>query len=129
MTAEEREKLRELAAAGISRVEAARVLGRSHSMVVKRVQEMGLDWRPPPKPPAKPKPPRGPAPRLWTADDDRQLTELAAAGVPIGQAAHRIDRQYNTVVRHSKALGLSWQHDTQARARARDLTSLDVAGS
>lgn len=57
LSAEEIEKLRELATAGISRVEAARILERSHSTVVRRVQEMRLEWTPPRRavaPPAEP---------------------------------------------------------------------------
>lgn len=50
-SAAERLKLRELATVGISRVEAARILRRSHSMVVRRVQELSLEWTsPPPRP-------------------------------------------------------------------------------
>jgi len=35
----------------------------------------------------------------------------------------QLDRDYDTVWRHSRLLGLSWKRDTGARARARDYLS------
>jgi IS30 family transposase len=48
-SAAEREKLRKLATLGISRVEAARILQRSHSAIVRQVQKLGVEWAPPPR--------------------------------------------------------------------------------
>jgi hypothetical protein len=51
--------------------------------------------------------------------------DLAVAGTPLGLAANALNRDYNTTLRHSRRLGLKWQRDTQARARARDLGRLE----
>lgn len=107
-------KLREMATAGISRVDAARILGRSHSMVVKRVQQMGLEWTPPPRAPRVEKPPWS-NPHAWTEADDRWLLALFEAGWSQGMAANEMDRPHNGVIRHSKALGIQWPRAGKSR--------------
>jgi Helix-turn-helix domain len=107
-SAAERERLRELASAGISMVEAARRLRRSPSTVVRRVREMGLDWRRPPAAPKAPKPPKGPAGRRWTDAEDARLTQLVAEGASIDRAAKDLDRQGSLVWRKAEGLGLRW---------------------
>jgi hypothetical protein len=41
------------------------------------------------------------------------LKQQAADGVPIGLAANRIDRRYNTVLKHARRLGLKFATRTQ----------------
>jgi hypothetical protein len=96
-SANEIEKLQLLATAGISMVEAARRLQRSPSTVVRRVREMGLDWRRPPAAPKAPKPPKGPVGRRWTDAEDARLTQLVAAGASIDRAAKELNRQASIV--------------------------------
>lgn len=117
----EADALREMASLGISKSEAARRLGRHPSTVSIHSRRVRLEWTPPPKRPRRDKQlPVGPIPRPWTDVDDRLLTELAAAGVPIGLAANHIDRDYNTTRSHSKQLGLKFERDRKARLRHRD---------
>jgi hypothetical protein len=125
-TEAEAEALREMASLGISKSEAARrPLGRHSATISVRSRRADVRWTPPPKQSRKAKPPPlGPIPRPWTEEDDRLLSELAASGVPVGLAAKEIDCDRNTTLRHSKLLGLIWQRDTRARARARDLGRL-----
>jgi hypothetical protein len=107
-TAAEVQKLRELATAGISMVEAARQLQRSHSTVIRRVRELGLAWRRPQPAPKSPKPPKGPAGRRWTDAEDARLTQLVAEGASIDRAAKDLDRQGSLVWRKAEGLGLRW---------------------
>jgi transcriptional regulator with GAF, ATPase, and Fis domain len=116
-SAAERERLRELASAGMSRVDAARLLGRSHSMVVRRVHEMGLEWTPPPRRPRLEKEPWV-NPHTWTDADDRWLIALAEAGWTQGMAANEMDRPGQTVWRHSKMLGIRWPSGNRSRKGA-----------
>jgi hypothetical protein len=110
--------LRELSKLGITKVEAARRLGRHHSTIRVHARLEGLTWKPPPKRPLRPKrAPEGPKPRPWTERDDRLLAQLAAAGVPKGLAANRMDRAYNTVWKHAKRLELKFERDREARLR------------
>jgi hypothetical protein len=113
-TSAESAALRKLAALGISRVEAARRLGRHASTISVRARRAGLKWTPPPAPPKSKKAmPAGPSARPWTDEDDRMLKQLAAGGVPIGVAANRIDRRYNTVLKHARRLGLKFARWTR----------------
>jgi hypothetical protein len=110
--------LRRLSTIGITRVEAARRLGRHPSTISDRARLAGLRWKPPPKSAPRPKPThKVPRPRPWTEKDDLLLAQLAATGVPVGLAANRIDRTYNTVLRHVKLLGLKFGRDREARSR------------
>lgn len=117
-SAAERQKLCELATAGISRVEAARILGRSHSAIVRRVQHMGLEWTPPPARQRVQTPPWV-NPNAWTDADDRWLIALAEAGWSQGLAANEMDRPTGTVIRHSKKLGIRWPQGNKSRKGAR----------
>ncbi|HCG02021.1 MAG TPA: hypothetical protein DEV93_15940 [Chloroflexi bacterium] len=116
-SAAERERLRDLAAAGISRVEAARRLKRSPSAVIRRVRELGLAWTPPTR---LARPERQPYinPYAWTEADDRWLLALAAAGWTQGLAANEMDRPAQTVWRHSKTLGIRWPPGNKSRKGA-----------
>jgi transposase-like protein len=108
LSPDEKRQLLELADAGISMVEAARRLKRSHSMVVRRVQELGLDWR---RPAPRPKPhraPKGSPGRLFTPEEDRRLADLVAAGATIDQASRELDRQGSLIWQRAKRLGLRW---------------------
>jgi len=116
-SAAEREQLLGLAKAGISRVEAARILGRSHSTVVRRVQDLGLEWTPPPRPRREREP--APRPYAWTEGDDRWLLALAEAGWSQGFAANEMDRPHQTVWRHSKKLGIRWPSGHRSRKGGR----------
>jgi hypothetical protein len=118
-TKKEAAALRKMATAGISRTEAARRLGRHASTVSKHILLMELEWKPPPREPRAVKPLLGPAPRPWSEKDDLRLTQLAAEGVPIGLAANRIGRAYNTVLKHAKRLGLKFERDRFAKLRHR----------
>ena len=110
--------LRVLSRIGITKSEAARRLGRHQSTISNHSRLAGLTWKPPPKGPPRPKPaPKGPRPRPWTENDDLLLAQLAAAGVPKGLAANRLDRAYNTVWIHAKRLGLIFERDREARLR------------
>jgi phosphoglycolate phosphatase-like HAD superfamily hydrolase len=103
---------------GISKSEAARRLGRHQSTISVHARLAGLTWKPPPKRPPQAKPrPKGPRPRPWTDNDDRLLAQLAAAGVPIGQATNRMDRAYNTVLKQAKRLRLKFERDREGRTR------------
>jgi transcriptional regulator with GAF, ATPase, and Fis domain len=114
-SAAEREQLLGLAKAGISRVEAARILGRSHSTVVRNVQKLGLDWRRPAAVPTASPAEREPSPYAWTEADDRWLLALAEAGWTQGLAANEMDRPTGTVIRHSKRLGIRWPQGNKSR--------------
>ena len=116
-SAAERERLRELATLGISRVEAARILGRSHSTVVRHVQQMGLEWTPPARPAHAERQPWV-NPYAWTEADDRWLIALSEAGWTQGLAANEMDRPHNTVIRHSKVLGIRWPPANRSRKGA-----------
>jgi transposase len=108
-SADEVEKLRQMARLGISRIEAARRLRRSPSTVIRRVREMGLAWRQPPARTRRPKPPpKAPAGRRWTDADDARLRELVAAGSSIDRAAKDLDRQASYVWLRAERLGLRW---------------------
>jgi hypothetical protein len=114
--------LRQLSRIGISKSEAARRLGRHPSTISVRSRLAGLTWKSPPKRPRPTKPaPKGPRGRPWTEKDDRQLTQLATAGVPIGRTANQVDRAYNTVLKHAKLLGLQFQRDREAWLRRKQL--------
>jgi len=107
-SADEKSRLRKLATAGITRVEAARRLERSHSTIVRRVQELGLEWRRPALRPKPPKLPKGSPGRLFTPEEDQRLADLVAAGATIDQASKELDRQGSLVWRRAKRLGLRW---------------------
>jgi transposase-like protein len=110
--------LRELAAAGVSRAEAARRLGRHPSTVSVRVRRDGLHWTPPARNPTPERLARAqPSWRPWTDEDDDLLKQLAAEGIPIGIAANQMDRAYNTALKHAKRLGLNFQRDRLSRQR------------
>jgi hypothetical protein len=113
-TRAEDEALRELAKIGITMVEAARRLGRDPSTVQKHSR--GLTWVRPQKA-DKPVRELATSARPWTTDEDELLIELSTQGVPINRAAMHLDRNYFTVWRHSRKLGLTWRRDTEARAR------------
>ena len=57
LTVAELDQLRLWATLGITRVEAARRLGRSPSAVIRRVKDLGLDWTSPRRAVAEPKHP------------------------------------------------------------------------
>lgn len=114
LTMAEREQLRGLSTAGITRVEAARRLGRSPSMVIRRVKEMDLEWTPPPRRSRLEKEPWA-NPHAWTDADDRWPLALAEAGWTQGMAANEMDRPHNTVIRHSKQLGIQWPRRGKSR--------------
>lgn len=114
-SADEIEKLQLLATAGISMVEAARRLRRSPSTVVRRVREMGLEWRRPPAAARPPKPPKAPAGRRWAEAEDARLTELVTAGTSIDRAAKDLDRQISLVWRRADRLGLRWSRSRRPR--------------
>lgn len=100
--------LRELAAAGITRVEAARRLGRSHSTVVRQVQQMRLEWIAPPRTTPRRRMPPSPSAYAWTVADDEWLLALHAAGWTQGMASNEMNRPHGTVWRKSKKLGIEW---------------------
>ena len=103
---------------GITKSEAARRLGRHQSTISDRSRLARLTWKPPPKRPRRAEPaPTGLWPRPWTEKDDLLLAQLAATEVPIGRAANRMDRAYNTVWKHAKRLGLKFERDREARLR------------
>lgn len=54
-------------------------------------------------------------PNAWTEADDRWLIALAAAGWTQGPAANEMGRPHNTVIRHSKALGIRWPRGNRSR--------------
>lgn len=117
-TKAETNSLRALSKIGITKSEAAGRLERHQSTISNHSRLAGLTWKPPPKGPPRPKPaPKGPRPRPWTENDDLLLAQLAAAGVPKGQAANRLDRAYNTVWKHAKRLGLIFERDREAWLR------------
>jgi hypothetical protein len=62
--------------------------------------------------------------RPWTAEEDRRLIELAAQGLQISHVSKHLDRSYWTVWRRSRLLGLTRRDNTDARARARDLSRI-----
>lgn len=125
-SAAERQKLCELATFGISRVEAASILDRSHSCVVRRVQELGLEWTPPPPRPRLEKVPWV-NPHAWTEADDRWLTALAASGWSQGMAANEMDRPHRTVWRHSTRLRIQWPRGGKSRKGPPVRRPVDVA--
>jgi hypothetical protein len=51
------------------------------------------------------------------ARDPGLLAQLSAAVVPIGLTANQVYRADNTVLRHSKVLGLELERDRKARSR------------
>jgi transposase len=110
----ELEQLQLFAGAGISRVEAARRLGRSPSTVIRRVSQMGLEWTPPPRHQGAEKLPWV-NPNAWTEADDRWLIALAEAGWTQGMAANEMDRPHRTIWRHSKMLGIRWPKGSKSR--------------
>lgn len=114
-SADETQKLRDLASVGISMVEAARRLNRSPSTVVRHAHLLGLDWRRPPTAPKVPSPKREPSTYAWTEADDRWLQALADAGWTQGMAANEMDRPTGTVIRHAKALGIRWPQGNKSR--------------
>lgn len=105
---DEIEELRDLAIAGISMVEAAGRLQRSHSTIVRHVSKLNLNWRRPPAPPKPAKPPKGPARRPWTDAEDVRLRQLVTAGASIDRAAKELDRHSSHVWRRAVRLGLRW---------------------
>jgi transposase len=107
-SAAERKRLRELATVGITMVEAARRLQRSHSTVVRRARKLGLEWRRPAAVPKAPKPPKRSAGRRWTEAEDARLRLLVTAGASIDRAAKDLDRQASLVWRRADRLGLRW---------------------
>jgi transposase len=107
-SADETKRLRQLATAGISMVEAARRLHRHHSTVIRHTRKLGLEWRWPPAAPKTPKPPKGPAGRRWTEAEDARLRELVTAGASIDRAAKDLDRQASLVWHKADRLGLRW---------------------
>jgi phosphoglycolate phosphatase-like HAD superfamily hydrolase len=120
-TKAEAKALRKLSTIGITKSEAAHRLGRHYSTVSVHARMAGLSWKPPERPP-QPKPaPKGPRPRPWTEKDDRLLAQLATEGVPIGQATNRMDRAYNTVLKHAKRLDLRFERDREASSRRKKL--------
>jgi transposase-like protein len=96
-------QLRQMAWEGITYVEAARRLNRHHSTVLRQARNLSLDWR---RPEVIPKPPKRPAGRRWTAEEDSRLAELVAAGASIDRAARDLDRHVSMVWRRAKLLGL-----------------------
>jgi hypothetical protein len=114
-SADEVKRLHELADAGISMVEAARRLRRHPTTVSRRVRDVGLEWTGPPRRP--PKPPWV-NPHAWTEADDRWLLALAEAGWTQGLAANEMDRPINTLLRHSKLLGVRWPQGSKSRKGA-----------
>lgn len=108
VSADEKVQLRTLATAGISMAEAARRLHRHHSTVIRHARKLGLQWRRPPVIPQAPKPPKGPAGRRWTPDEDQRLRSLVAAGATIDRAAKDLDRQASLVWTRAHRLGLRW---------------------
>lgn len=115
-TTAESDRLIELASTGITRIEAAALMGRGAGILRAHARALGLDWVDPAPPVREPK---GLPPRPWTAEEDRRLSELATQGVPIGLAANHMDRAYNTVVLHARRLRLSFERDRLARTRHR----------
>jgi hypothetical protein len=118
-TKEEAAALLKMATMGVTRTEAARRLGRHASTVLKHIMLARIEWKPPARKPRPEKPLLGPTARPWSEKDDQLLTRLAAEGVPIGLAANRMDRAYNTVLKHAKRLGLKFERDRFARLRHR----------
>jgi hypothetical protein len=106
-SADETEKLRELATAGVSMAEAGRRLRRHHATVIRHARKLGLEWRRPAAPKA-PKPPKGSAGRRWTEAEDARLRLLVTAGASIDRAAKDLDRQASLVWRRADRLGLRW---------------------
>lgn len=98
-------------------VGAAHRLRRSHSTIVRRAQQLHLEWVGPPRrqilPIAK-----TPSPHAWTLADDQWLLDLAAAGWSQGLAANEMDRPTKTVVRHAKMLGVRWPPGNRSRKGA-----------
>ena len=113
-SAAETARLRELATAGISMVEAARQLRRSHSTVIRHARLLGLEWRRPPAAPKPPTAPKAPAGRRWTETDDARLTELVTAGASIDRAAKDLDRQSSLVWLKAERLGLRWSRSRRS---------------
>jgi predicted nuclease of predicted toxin-antitoxin system len=107
-SSDEVRKLRELATAGISMVEAARRLHRHPSTVLRQARKLGLLWRRPAAAQKTPKPPTGPPGRRWTEADDARLRQLVTAGASIDRAAKDLDRQVSLVWRRADTLGLRW---------------------
>ncbi len=114
-SAAEVQRLRKLATAGISMVEAARRLQRSHSTIVRQVSKLTLDWRRPALAPKAPRPPKGPAGRRWTEADDARFTRLVTAGASIDGAARDLDRQASLVWVKAERLGLRWSRSRRPR--------------
>jgi hypothetical protein len=110
-SADETKKLRALANAGISMVEAARLLHRHPSTVSRRARKLGLERL---RPPATPKAPKGPAGRRWTQEDESRLRELVTAGASIDRADKDLDRHVSLIWSRAKQLGLRWSRSKRS---------------
>lgn len=109
---EEGQRLADLAAQGLSKVEAAKLLGRSYWAVMRRGKSLGLVFAPRPAKHSRssyvadPKDAEARAQRRRI--EDRVIQELAINGWSIGLAALEIDIDLSQMVRHSKRLGITW---------------------
>ena len=85
-TAEETEKLKQMAADGISRADMSAQLGRSPNAIKMKLQSLGLYV---PKPAARP----------WSADDDASLVRQYLAGASFATLATTFNRTENAILK------------------------------
>jgi hypothetical protein len=113
-TSTEAVQLARLARVGITKVEAARRLGRHRRRFTARPESRAY---------LHATAEAQPAPRLWTAPEDELLRELSVQGGPLYHAANQLDRDYFTTWRARTPARLTWRRDTQARPRLQEYLS------
>jgi hypothetical protein len=109
---EEAERLKELAARGLSKTEVAGAMGRSYWAVMRHSKRLGIAFAAretaPSKQVARPDLAETRAQRRTL--EDRLIQEFARRGWSQGIAAVELDLDFSALSRHSKRLGVSWTH-------------------
>jgi lincosamide nucleotidyltransferase A/C/D/E len=127
-SAEEGQRLADLAAEGLSKGEAARALGRSYWVVLRHGERLGLAFAPPPVRPRISKTVVNPELAKLRARrrqlEDLVIQELAGNGWSQGMAALELDLDFSQLTRHTKRLGVTWARYPKSSQKGTPAASL-----
>ena len=109
---EEAERLKELAARGLSKTEVAGAMGRSYWAVMRHSKRLGIVFAPRELAPSKKfaRPDLAETRARRRRLEDRLIQQFARRGWSQGLAAVELDLDFSALSRHSKRLGVTWTH-------------------